>query len=262
MSALLPCPLCGSEAHRVEVVDDLTAWIVCKNEDCCAEVSDCDMKGVERWNRRAPVQAQGVAAVHLQEFVEAIANNFNHIDRETDENICRGCSGLIEWDAITQKDIEHHRPECIVLRAQALLAGPQNATPAQVLTDAHGVSLSEREAFEAWAVTDEGGWLSLALKRNPEDGDHTNKGDYADDDVHSQWEAWQARAALAQAQQSEDARDAKRHRHMRAKAIFQDRNGPGLYWYLPRCNRALSDEDRLDAAIDAAIAALTGSGAT
>lgn len=67
--------------------------------------------------------------------------------------------------------------------------------------------------------------------------------------------------ALAQAQQSEDALDAKRYRHMRAKAIFQDRNGPGLYWYLPRCNRALSDEDRLDAAIDAAIAALTGSGA-
>lgn len=55
----------------------------------------------------------------------------------------------------------------------------------------------ERAAFEAWAVTDEGGWMDAALKRNETGDEHRNAGDYADDDVHSQWEAWQARAALA-----------------------------------------------------------------
>jgi len=47
--------------------------------------------------------------------------------------------------------------------------------------------------------------------------------------------------------------DAERYRHMRASAQFQDRNGPGLYWYLPRWNRELSLGERLDTAIDAAM---------
>ena len=48
-------------------------------------------------------------------------------------------------------------------------------------------------------------------------------------------------------------RDAARYRRMRGSAAFQDRNGPGLYWYLPRWNRDLPIGERLDAAIDAAI---------
>jgi len=52
-----------------------------------------------------------------------------------------------------------------------------------------------------------------------------------------------------------DARDAARYRHMRNNATFQNRNGPGLYWYLPRWDRELDVGDRLDNAIDAAIAA-------
>ena len=54
-------------------------------------------------------------------------------------------------------------------------------------------------------------------------------------------------------------RDAARYRHMRSNATFQDRNGPGLYWYLPRWNRDLELGVRLDYAIDRAIseAALT-----
>lgn len=47
-------------------------------------------------------------------------------------------------------------------------------------------------------------------------------------------------------------KDAARYRHMRSNAAFQDRNGPGLYWYLPRFNRDLPIGERLDAAIDAA----------
>ena len=60
-------------------------------------------------------------------------------------------------------------------------------------------------------------------------------------------------AALAEAQ-----RDAARYRHMRKNAVFQDRNGPGLYWYLPRYS-ALSKGERLDEAIDAALSS-TGEG--
>jgi hypothetical protein len=48
-------------------------------------------------------------------------------------------------------------------------------------------------------------------------------------------------------------RDALRYRYMRSNAAFQDRNGPGLYWYLPRFNRDLPLGERLDAAIDDAM---------
>lgn len=45
------------------------------------------------------------------------------------------------------------------------------------------------------------------------------------------------------------ARDAARYRRMRACATFQDRNGPGLYWYLPRWDRDLPIGERLDKAL-------------
>lgn len=48
-------------------------------------------------------------------------------------------------------------------------------------------------------------------------------------------------------------KDAERYRHMRGTAVFQDRNGPGLYWYLPRWDRGLPIGERLDRAIDAAM---------
>jgi len=51
---------------------------------------------------------------------------------------------------------------------------------------------------------------------------------------------------------AELARDGLRYRHMRSSAEFQDRNGPGLYWYLPRWDRKLPLGERLDAAIDEA----------
>lgn len=69
--------------------------------------------------------------------------------------------------------------------------------PATPAIQQEGAALDERAAFEAWAVTDSGGWLDLALRRNALGDEHTNIGDYTDDDVQSQWEAWQARAALA-----------------------------------------------------------------
>ena len=49
------------------------------------------------------------------------------------------------------------------------------------------------------------------------------------------------------------AKDAARYRHMRANAVFQHRNGPGLYWYLPRTPdiRGLSEGEALDVNIDA-----------
>ena len=45
-----------------------------------------------------------------------------------------------------------------------------------------------------------------------------------------------------------------RYQRMRNNAEFQDRNGPGLYWYLPRWNRNLPLGERLDASLDADIA--------
>jgi hypothetical protein len=47
-------------------------------------------------------------------------------------------------------------------------------------------------------------------------------------------------------------KDAERYRYMRNNARFLDRNGPGLYWYLPRLNMDLPIGERLDAAIDSA----------
>lgn len=53
----------------------------------------------------------------------------------------------------------------------------------------------------------------------------------------------------------ENLLDAERYRFMRDNATFRDRNGPGLYWYLPRFGFAGTSAEQLDAAIDAARAA-------
>ena len=45
--------------------------------------------------------------------------------------------------------------------------------------------------------------------------------------------------------------DAGRYRHMRNNSQFQLRNGPGLYWCLPRYGQG-DEGEQLDAAIDAA----------
>ena len=45
--------------------------------------------------------------------------------------------------------------------------------------------------------------------------------------------------------------DAERYRHMRNNSQFQSRNGPGLYWFLPRYGQG-DEGEQLDAAIDAA----------
>lgn len=65
----------------------------------------------------------------------------------------------------------------------------------------------------------------------------------------------QATALISQLQGELEAakKDAERYRHMRGTASFQDRNGPGLYWYLPRTDYGLPIGERLDAAIDAAL---------
>lgn len=62
----------------------------------------------------------------------------------------------------------------------------------------------------------------------------------------------------ARSSRAKDALDAERYRHMRANFSVQDRNGPGLYWYLPRWDRDLPWAERLDFAIDKEIKHLKG----
>ena len=61
--------------------------------------------------------------------------------------------------------------------------------------------------------------------------------------------AEKCRAAIAEC--DEVTKDAMRYRHMRTNGKFQDRNGPGIYWYLPHFDRGLPIGRRLDSAIDA-----------
>jgi hypothetical protein len=75
--------------------------------------------------------------------------------------------------------------------------------------------------------------------------------------------AWEAtaqhhyeEARVAEARLAEAERDAARYRYMRGVASFRDRNGPGLYWYLPRFLPGGSAE-QLDASIDASITAVS-----
>lgn len=70
-----------------------------------------------------------------------------------------------------------------------------------------------------------------------------------DKGMDMQDELRETKARLAEAE-----RDAARYRYMRGNASFRDRNGPGLYWYLPRFLPGGSAE-QLDASIDASITA-------
>lgn len=107
----------------------------------------------------------------------------------------------------------------------------------------------ERAAFEAWA-DDQG----FPLKRVGL-GD-----DYQDLRTQGPWEAWQARAALLEPVGEGDARDAARYRWLREQEWFE---GPLCVLRDPK--RVLTQgiglgadcpsRDRLDTAIDAAIAA-------
>jgi len=72
-------------------------------------------------------------------------------------------------------------------------------------------------------------------------------------DTHEGREAFTDRLIAAEAENAELRKDAERYRHMRKSARFQDRNGPGLYWYLPRLDHDLPSGVRLDNAIDAAM---------
>ena len=51
--------------------------------------------------------------------------------------------------------------------------------------------------------------------------------------------------------------DAERYSYLRSHAVYEYRNGPGLYWYLPRgrylgINSAEALDDSIDAALSAA----------
>lgn len=67
----------------------------------------------------------------------------------------------------------------------------------------------------------------------------------------SAWKASRADGRIS----VEDKMDAARYRHMRDNARYEKRNGPGLYWYLPRGRHGRSDAEWLDDAIGAQIPA-------
>jgi len=66
----------------------------------------------------------------------------------------------------------------------------------------------------------------------------------------SETEAWNRRATPSPGKA--DAEDAARYRWLREHASPQWRNGPGLYWYLPRYMTG-TDGEKLDTVLDAAI---------
>jgi hypothetical protein len=84
-------------------------------------------------------------------------------------------------------------------------------------------------------------------------------------EVEKNERVWSERCMRAYAEQAVKQereallQDAMRYRHMRDTATFQDRNGPGLYWYLPRFMRG-SAAEQLDEAVDAAIRARSQEG--
>ena len=69
-------------------------------------------------------------------------------------------------------------------------------------------------------------------------------------ELQSAFEAEVTKRETVEAQLAEAQRDAGRYRKMRSSAEFLHRNGPGLYWYLPRCYSDLSVGERLDRALD------------
>jgi hypothetical protein len=69
--------------------------------------------------------------------------------------------------------------------------------------------------------------------------------------------AWSNGKFVESEARADDRLDAERYRHMRNNAQFQSRNGPGLYWYLPRFGdgKVRDEGAQLDEAIDSAIRA-------
>lgn len=67
----------------------------------------------------------------------------------------------------------------------------------------------------------------------------------ADQKEKERWLEWAATNEAA-------AKDTARYQHMRSSSTFRDKNGPGLYWYLPRFGNG-DKAEQLDAAIDAAM---------
>jgi len=52
-----------------------------------------------------------------------------------------------------------------------------------------------------------------------------------------------------------DVRDAERYRYLRKSAVAEWRNGPGLYWHLPR-HMLGNSEEKLDQHVDSQLAAI------
>jgi hypothetical protein len=69
---------------------------------------------------------------------------------------------------------------------------------------------------------------------------------------HDEWYAQCNKIVVLEAENAELRKDAARYQHMRNNAAFLDRNGPGLYWYLPR-HLSGGNGEQLDASIDAAM---------
>lgn len=74
------------------------------------------------------------------------------------------------------------------------------------------------------------------------------------DEDRKVWNAMLNAAPVAQSEDDEARKmreDAERYRYMRNNGVFRDRNGPGLYWHLPRWIHGAAAE-QLDTAIDEA----------
>jgi len=195
---------------------------------------------------------------------------------------------ILESAEVAAKEVEALNAEIEALKAEAKLTDEMNAQLREQNTaiDAACARLErEIEALKAAAAGEPDGWVMVPVEPTPEmqragvlayfGGCH-DKNDFddayramlaaapkppeaqhlatSDPEGHRQAIADHA----AEAAGAGDARDAERYRHMRASAAFQDRNGPGACWHLPRWDRNLPIGERLDAAVDAAIAAQRG----
>ncbi|WP_305821337.1 hypothetical protein [Massilia brevitalea] len=92
----------------------------------------------------APASLPDVAMpAHLREFVQALVNW--SITEHEDEDCCQGCSGLAVWNEAREAWDVNHRPECIVPRAEAILA----AQPAEGAGQASLDKERQRDSTEA-----------------------------------------------------------------------------------------------------------------
>jgi len=107
----------------------------------------------------------------------------------------------------------------------------------------------DRKAFEAWISAPP---FERSIKRKSFNPSETAwPGHYTNYDVQLAWEAYSAGIAAERARTDADA---ERYRWLREHSKMDWRNGPGLYWYLPRHGEGTYME-QLDAAIDALNAA-------